>query len=452
VFHAPSRPTAHPVRLRRRRQRFGFGIAALLGAAILGAVLVAPASAQTPEPTPTPTPTSDFSNTYTLGGVIRNEDTPLEGVGVLVEGPDGFSEVGVTGADGRWAVQLPGRGEYTATLQVETLPEGIAPRDPNNITRVLSIGTTNTVNVLFPTGEGTVVTTTIWDTIATRLVYGLNFGLLLALAAIGISLIFGTTGVNNFAHGEMLTFGALMFYLFTTTLGVNLFLAAGATIALGAAFGFVQDAGLFKPLRRKGVGLVQVLIVTIGLSIALRYTYLFFFGGGTENLRTGITDNVTIGPATLSLPSIVGMVISIVMLVLVGLFLTRTRIGKATRAVSDNAALAATSGINVDRVIRIVWVLAGALTALSGVLYGLYRGVTWDMGFQILLALFAAVTLGGLGSAFGALVGALIIGIMTELSTVWVPPDLRYAVALIVLILVLLVRPQGVLGRRERIG
>jgi neutral amino acid transport system permease protein len=161
---------------------------------------------------------------------------------------------------------------------------------------------------------------------------------------------------------------------------------------------------------------------------------------------------VTIGPATLSLPSIVGMVISIVMLVLVGLFLTRTRIGKATRAVSDNAALAATSGINVDRVIRIVWVLAGALTALSGVLYGLYRGVTWDMGFQILLALFAAVTLGGLGSAFGALVGALIIGIMTELSTVWVPPDLRYAVALIVLILVLLVRPQGVLGRRERIG
>jgi neutral amino acid transport system permease protein len=258
-------------------------------------------------------------------------------------------------------------------------------------------------------------------------------------------LIFGTTGVNNFAHGEMLTFGALMFYLFTTTLGVNLFLAAGATIALGAAFGFVQDAGLFKPLRRKGVGLVQVLIVTIGLSIALRYTYLFFFGGGTENLRTGITDNVTIGPATLSLPSIVGMVISIVMLVLVGLFLTRTRIGKATRAVSDNAALAATSGI-------IVWVLAGALTALSGVLYGLYRGVTWDMGFQILLALFAAVTLGGLGSAFGALVGALIIGIMTELSTVWVPPDLRYAVALIVLILVLLVRPQGVLGRRERIG
>jgi neutral amino acid transport system permease protein len=452
VFHAPPRLATRSARSRGAWRRIGVGIAALLGAATLGLFLVAPASAQTPEPTPTPTPTSDFSNTFTVGGVIRNEDTPLEGVQVLVQGPDGFSELGTTGADGRWAVQLPARGEYTATLQVETLPEGIAPRDPENITRVLSIGTTNTVNVLFPTGEGTVVTTTIWDTIATRLVYGLNFGLLLALAAIGISLIFGTTGVNNFAHGEMLTFGALMFYLFTTTIGVNLFVAAGVTIVLGAMFGFLQDTALFKPLRRKGVGLVQVLIVTIGLSIALRYTYLFFFGGGTENLRTGITANVTIGPATLSLPSIIGMGISIVMLVLVGLFLTRTRIGKATRAVSDNAALAATSGINVDRVIRIVWVLAGALTGLSGILYGLYRGVTWDMGFQILLALFAAVTLGGLGSAFGALVGALIIGIMTELSTVWVPPDLRYAVALIVLILVLLVRPQGVLGRRERIG
>ena len=155
---------------------------------------------------------------------------------------------------------------------------------------------------------------------------------------------------------------------------------------------------------------------------------------------------------TVTLTSIISMGISVVMLALVAYFLTRTRIGKATRAVSDNASLAAASGINVDRVIRIVWVLAGALTGLSGVLYGLYRGVTWDMGFAILLLLFAAVTLGGLGSAFGALVGSLIIGIITELSTIVIPPDLRYAVALIVLIGVLLFRPQGVLGRKERIG
>ncbi len=435
----------------RRRRAVSTLLATLLGGTILGITLgLSPASAVT-TPTPEPTPTSDFTNTFTIGGVIRSDDTPLEDVEVLVEG-SGFSEIGTTGADGRWAVIVPAAGDYTATLQVETLPEGTAPRDPENITRQVSIGTTNTVNVLFPTGEGTVVTTTIWDTIITRLVYGLNFGLLLALAAIGISLIFGTTGVNNFAHGEMLTFGALFFYLFSTTLGVNLIVSIILTLLLSAAFGWMQETVLFKPLRKRGVGLVQVLIVTIGLSIVVRYIFLYAFGGGTENLVTGLTNTVTVGPVTVTAVSLVSMAVSIVMLVLVGLFLTRTRIGKATRAVSDNSSLAAASGINVDRIILIVWVLAATLTGLSGILYGLYRGVTWDMGFTILLLLFAAVTLGGLGSAFGALVGALIIGVITELATIVMPPDLRYAVALIILIIVLLIRPQGVLGRKERVG
>lgn len=427
---------------------------AVLGGLILIATLLslAPSAASAAEtPTPSPTPTGDFTNTFTIGGIIRSDTTPLEGVEVLVEG-DAFTETGTTGPDGRWSVQLPGPGDYTATLQVETLPEGVAPRDPDNVTRQVSVGTTNTVNVLFPTGEGRVVTTTIWDTLFSRLIYGLNFGLLLALAAIGITLIFGTTGVNNFAHGEMLTFGGIFFYLFTTLWGWNILPAVLVTLLLSAAFGFAQDGALFKPLRRKGVGLVQVLIVTIGLSIVVRYLFLYFFGGGTQNLNTGITDTVSVGPVTITTVSVISMLVSIVMLLAVGYFLTRTRIGKATRAVSDNASLAAASGINVDRVIRIVWVLAATLTGLSGILYGLYRGVTWDMGFAILLLLFAAVTLGGLGSAFGALAGALIIGLFTELSTIVIPPDLRYAVALVVLILVLLVRPQGVLGRKERIG
>lgn len=420
--------------------------------AVLSLFFATPANAQT---TPAPTPsasagTGDVATQYSIGGIIRAGDDPVEGVEISVEG-SGFSEIGTTGADGRWTVSVPGPGAYTATLQVDTLPDGVAPRDPDNVTRDVTIGTTNTVNVLFPTGEGTAASGSIWDTLFSRFFYGLNFGLLLALAAIGISLIFGTTGVNNFAHGEMLTFGAIIFYVFTA-MGWNIFLAILLTVALSAALGWTQDAVLFKPLRKRGVGLVQVLIVTIGLSIVLRYLYLYFFDGGTRNIDTGITDTVTIGPVTVTLTSIISMGISVVMLGLVAYFLTRTRIGKATRAVSDNASLAAASGINVDRVIRIVWVLAGALTGLSGVLYGLYRGVTWDMGFAILLLLFAAVTLGGLGSAFGALVGSLIIGIITELSTIVIPPDLRYAVALIVLIGVLLFRPQGVLGRKERIG
>ena len=122
-------------------------------------------------------------------------------------------------------------------------------------------------------------------------------------------------------------------------------------------------------------------------------------------------------------------------------------------AISDNASLAAASGIDVDRVIRIVWILAAALAGLSGILWAYFRpGVRWDMGAGILLLIFAAVTLGGLGTAFGALVGSLVVGMLVEVSTLIIPSDLKYVGALVVLILVLLVRPQGILGRKERIG
>ena len=149
------------------------------------------------------------------------------------------------------------------------------------------------------------------------------------------------------------------------------------------------------------------------------------------------------------------MVISIVVIAGVGYALLRTRIGRATRAVSDNPALASASGIDVDKVIRLVWTVSAALAGLSGVLYSLViqHGMRWDSGLQILLLLFAAVTLGGLGTAFGALVGSLIIGLVVELAPVFgAPGDLKYASALLILILLLLVRPQGILGRPERVG
>lgn len=150
--------------------------------------------------------------------------------------------------------------------------------------------------------------------------------------------------------------------------------------------------------------------------------------------------------------NVICAIISIFVLLGFGWFLTRTRIGKATRAVSDNAALAASTGIDVERIIRIVWLVAAALTGLSGVFIGLYFQAAWDTGFSILLLLFAAVTLGGLGTAFGAAVGALIVGMFVELSTLVIPPDLKFAGALVVLILVLLFRPQGVLGKKQRVG
>jgi branched-chain amino acid transport system permease protein len=274
---------------------------------------------------------------------------------------------------------------------------------------------------------------------------------LLAIAAIGISLIFGTTGLNNFAHGEMVTFGAMFTWLFHAELKMPLLIAAALTIILSAGFGWLQDAALWKQLRRRRLGLNQMMIVSIGLSIVLRQVYILSFDGDTKVLSSEY-QTVNIGPITTTTSSIWSMIISVLTLGFVAWFLTRTRIGKAARAVSDNSSLAAATGINVERIIRIVWVMAGALTGLAGILYGLQFQANYLLGAQILLLLFASVTLGGLGTALGATVGAIIIGFVVELSALIIPIDLKYAASLIILIVVLLVRPQGVLGKKQRIG
>ena len=132
--------------------------------------------------------------------------------------------------------------------------------------------------------------------------------------------------------------------------------------------------------------------------------------------------------------------------------LQRTKIGKAMRAVADNRDLAASSGINVDRVILIVWALGGALATLGGVLLGLSDNVQWDMGFRLLLLMFAGVTLGGLGTAYGALIGSLVVGVFVQMSTLIIPSDIKYVGGLLLLIVILVIRPQGILGSRVRVG
>jgi branched-chain amino acid transport system permease protein len=222
---------------------------------------------------------------------------------------------------------------------------------------------------------------------------------------------------------------------------------------LSAVLGLVLDVGLWRPLRRKGVGVVQLMIVSIGLSLAGRYVFQFFIGGGTEQLPGAGSPKLHFGPIKLSIIDIFSMSLSIIVIVAFAIWLTYSRLGKATRAVSDNPSLAAASGIDVDRVVRYVWIIAAVLAGLAGVLWAYFRpGIRWDMGAQILLLIFAAVTLGGLGTAYGALVGSIIVGLLVEVSTLWIPADLKYVGALVVLIVILLFRPQGILGRRERIG
>ncbi|WP_296665342.1 branched-chain amino acid ABC transporter permease [Demequina sp.] len=295
---------------------------------------------------------------------------------------------------------------------------------------------------------------------------GVVFGLLLALASVGLSLIYGTTGLSNFAHGEMVTFGAMItFFLatqqpvslpllpFSFTVGLPLIPAALIGISISAGFGWLQDKVIWSQLRRRRVAMVQQMIVSIGLSLALVNLIQWWIGGRPVRLTTSIDPRNQYGPISVGNVTLMSMAIAIVALLGVAYFLQRTRLGRATRAVSDNPALASASGIKVDSIIRIVWVMAAGLAALGGILLALYQqGIGFDDGTQLLLLMFAAVTLGGLGHPYGALVGSLIIGIVAEVSTVWLPPDLKFATALGILIVVLLFRPQGILGKSERVG
>lgn len=388
-------------------------------------------------------------------GNVQLDREPLEGVRMIVEG-NGFSAETRTDEEGRWEILVPEGGDYNVTLDEETLPEGIAVIDDTgenetpNI-RPVNVGQSGSTVANFFIGEGERNTTSLLDQVIQRFFNGLSFGLLLALVAIGLSLIFGTTGLSNFAHAELVTWGALMTLFFSAFL--PLWAAILAALLASAAFGWGNDAGLWKPLRKRGVGLIPLMIVSIGLSLALRYVFQYFIGGQTQQLPGATDTSFSLGFYGLTWISIGSMIISIIILGAVAYFLLRTRIGKATRAVSDNPALAAASGIDVDRVIRIVWVLAATLAGLGGILWAYFRpGVSWDMGFQILLLTFAAVVLGGLGTAFGALIGSIVVGMFVELSTLIIPSDMKYVGALVILILVLLVRPQGILGRKERIG
>ncbi len=387
-----------------------------------------------------------------ISGVLRGVDGPIADVTITATG-NGFEGETTSGENGFWSIGVPEQGSYEVEVDEDTLPEGITLAEGQENPRTVTFAGTSNATTLFLFGEGIVAQGgTFWDTLAERALAGFSFGLLLALSAVGLSLIFGTTGLTNFAHGEMVTLGAVLTFGFAA-LGLPAPVAIVLAVIGGGVLGYVQDAGLWKPLRNRGTGLVPMMIVSIGLALALRYIIQFNFGGATTQLPGSQGEIINLGAVSISRNNLNSLIVSLVVILLVAFLLLKTRIGKGTRAVADNPALAAASGIDVDRVIRIVWVIGGMLAALGGILWAYYRpGVSYNMGQQILLLIFAGVVLGGLGTVFGALIGSIIVGLFVEISTLWLEADLKYVGALLIMILVLLFRPQGILGRRERIG
>jgi neutral amino acid transport system permease protein len=383
---------------------------------------------------------------------------PVADVRVVVstEGGEEIAEA-VTDADGAYVIPLEEPGTYVVSIDEESLPEGVGIEEgANSFTKTVAPGGSQTQ--AFFLGEDLRDVRGKLSQLPQTIANGLKLAMIIAITSIGLSLIFGTTGLSNFSHGEMVTLGAIFAWLFNREWGLQLIFAAILAVAVSALLGLVFETGIWRPLRHRKTSLTSMMIVSIGLALSIRYIILFFFGARTESYaQYAVQDastRISVWEVSLLPRSLTIMALSLLVIIAVALFLLKARFGKAIRAVSDNPDLAASSGIDADRVILIVWMLGGALAGLGGIFYGLEFGVKWDMGFTLLLLMFAAITLGGLGNPFGALLGSLVIGVFVELWT-WVVPnanDLKTVGALVALIAVLLVRPQGLLGSRERIG
>jgi branched-chain amino acid transport system permease protein len=437
-------------------------VALLLGVA---AAFVAPAWAGAQEPADTTTTTAATGAPRIVATLTVGDDAePLKGVVMVVE-LDG-EEVGTatSDADGVVAVEVPGAGQYTVFLDESTLPDDVvfeadAPTELSP--RVQATGDRSVIfRLATADGDGAPTSgggggTPMGERVGNLFASGLRFGLVIALAAVGLSLVFGTTGLTNFAHGELIAFGAIVAWYLNANdggLGLPLAIATLGAIVAGALFGASFELGVYRPLRRRGMPVVSQMVVSIGLAFALRYLFSIVFGAGAQQFSqyAAQAPTIDVGPISLRPKDVIIIAVASLCLVAVGLFLQRARIGTAIRAVSDNRDLSVASGIDDNRVVLIVWLMAGAMAGLSGVMLGTTEFIGWNMGQRVLLVMFAAVLLGGLGTTFGAMFGGIFVGVVSDLSTLWLDADLKIVVALATLVAVLLVRPQGVFGVKAR--
>ena len=280
---------------------------------------------------------------------------------------------------------------------------------------------------------------------------GLSLGSVYALGAVGLTLVYGILKLVNFAHGDFLTFGAYMAFLMNVTWGGPLVLGILFGMAATALMAVSFEKIMWGPMRARKAGLLQLLLMSIGLAFMIRYAIQFIWGTQVRSLDVNVTDSVEFLGLRIGRTDLIVIAIGFVTLMLTGLMLKYTLLGKRMRALSDNFDLAETSGVDTSQVVLFTWILAGALAGLAGVLAGAVTTVRPEFGFELLLPIFAAVILGGIGDAFGALAGGIVLGVVIELSTLEIEPRWKVAVGFAVLIIVLFVRPQGIFGKATAI-
>jgi neutral amino acid transport system permease protein len=280
---------------------------------------------------------------------------------------------------------------------------------------------------------------------------GLSTGAIYALGAIGLTLVYGILKLVNFAHGDFLTFGAYMAYLVNVTWGMPLALGILFAMLTTAIMAIAFETVLWRPMRSRGAGLLQLLLTSIGLALVIRSVIQYFWSTDIRVLDVNSVATVSFLGLRIGRTQLIVIAIGFVVLIGVGLMLRNTLLGKRMRALSDNLDLAETAGIDTGRVILYTWLLAGALAGLAGVLDGAVTSLSPNFGFDLLLPIFAAVIVGGIGDAYGALAGGMLLGLITEWSTLFIDAKWKIAVGFAALIVALIVRPQGIFGRARTI-
>ncbi|MBA7638002.1 High-affinity branched-chain amino acid transport system permease protein LivH [subsurface metagenome] len=297
------------------------------------------------------------------------------------------------------------------------------------------------------------------------IVYGIVLGSIIALGSVGLTLIWGITDLFNCAHGDQITVGAYIALLFASMFtrigflqarvgpfsfnwGVLLAFIPAILISIGLAI--LIDRWVYKSLRRTGAHFIVGFIASIGVAWALRGLIYIIWGADFHFYTTGLRPMLFLPLGIkLRVDEIFIMLVAWAAVAAVYIFMLKTKMGKALRALADNPGLARVSGINTERMLVWAWAIAGVLIAIAGILYGIQAQLRPEMGWIFLLPLFAAVIMGGKGSITGALAGGLVLGIAQQVSTAWLLPTYKPAVAFIIMILVLIFRPKGILGRRQ---
>lgn len=278
--------------------------------------------------------------------------------------------------------------------------------------------------------------------IAQLIINGIAVGSIIALAAVGLTLTYGILRLSNFAHGDFLTLGAYL-TLLVNTLGLNIWLSMILAVTGTVAAMLLSEKLLWSRMRNLRAHSTTLIIISIGLALFLRNGIIFIWGGKNQNYNLPVSPAFDILGLKVQQNQLLVLGLAVVAILGLHYLLQNTKIGKAMRAVADDLDLARVSGINVDQVIFWTWLIAGTLTSLGGSMYGLITAVRPNMGWFLILPLFASVILGGIGNPYGAIAAAFIIGIVQEVSTPWLGPQYKQGVALLMMILVLLIRPKG---------